>query len=121
MKTKRIVYPVLILVLISGCVKEPDPVRVSYRISQAYAPVEISYRDHIGNQQTRTVSFESILDTWQESLSMQPGEIVYLSAFYSDSLSSVKVQILTNGKVYKEAASVREPDKYLIVSGVIPY
>jgi hypothetical protein len=121
MQTKRIVYHVLILVFVSGCVKEPDPVSVSYRIGEAYAPVEIAYRDHNGNLQTRTVSFESIQDTWQETLSMNPGEIVYLSAFYSDSLSSVKVQIMTDGKVYKEAYSVREPDKYLIVSGVIPY
>jgi hypothetical protein len=121
MMTRRIVYLFLIVVLFSGCMKEPDPVIVSYRVSQAYAPVDISYRDHNGDLNMRTIQFESTQDTWQETLSMQPGEIVYLSAFYSDSLTSVKIQIITDGKIYKEATSTREPDKYLIVSGVIPY
>ncbi|MFU8842192.1 MAG: hypothetical protein ACNA7V_00130 [Bacteroidales bacterium] len=117
----RTIYLSLLIIVAAGCEKMSDPVKVTYRVSRAYSSVEVTWRDSENDLQAQTIPFESIQDLWQKSLTMQPGQIVYLSAIYADSASSANVQVLMNGKVYKEAFSSNEPDKYIIVSGVIPY
>jgi hypothetical protein len=117
----RTIYLLLTIFVAGGCEKVPDPVQVTYRINQAFASVEVTWRDSEDALQTNTIAFESIQDSWQKRLTMQPGQIVYLSAIYADSASSATIQILLDGKVYKEAATTQEPNKYIIVSGVIPY
>jgi len=52
---------------------------------------------------------------------MNKGDIVYLSAIYYDSTSFVKIQILVDGKVYKEGSNNERPEEYITISGTIPY
>jgi hypothetical protein len=70
---------------------------------------------------TDTVNFDSGEDIRSYSFSGEKGDIVYVSAIYTDSASSVKVEILLDGKIYKSGSSNNEPGKYVIVSGTIPY
>jgi hypothetical protein len=118
---KGFFIPVIVLLFITGCEKQEEFVKVSYRVSQAYSPVEISYLNPRGDLEKVSYDFESIQDVWQTNFEIPKGEIVYLSVVYHDSVSSVKAQIMAGGKVFKEASSVQKPGIDITVSGVIPY
>jgi len=118
---KKLIYITVFVFLIVACEKEREEVSVQYRVSNALAETEISYQDESGAILKETVNFESGQDIWAKSIILKRGEIVYLSAKYADSASSVKAQILIDGKVYKEKSSNQQPDEYVIVSGTIPY
>jgi len=74
-----------------------------------------------GNVLAETIDFESVEDVWTYSYTDKRGEIVYISTRYTDSTSSVNVRILVDGKIYKQGSSINEPNKYITVSGTIPY
>jgi len=118
---KRLIYLFLISMLIASCEKDREVVPVKYQISNAFSPVNIKYRNTDGVVSSETIDFESSEDVWQYSFENKRGEIVYLSAKYSDSTSSVKLMIIIDGKVYKQGSSINEPEKYVTVSGTIPY
>lgn len=111
----------LIFALLASCENDREVVPVKYQISNAYSPVNIKYRNADGAVISETIDLESAEDIWQYSFENKRGEIVYLSAKYSDSTSSVKLMIIIDGKVYKQGSSVNEPEKYVTVSGTIPY
>lgn len=104
-----------------ACEKDEQKVTVTYKLSNAIADTDLSYRNVEAEILNETVQIESVQDVWTKSFEMNRGEIVYLSAFYHDSTSSVKIQILVDGKVYKEGSSNQEPEEYLTISGTIPY
>jgi hypothetical protein len=117
----RTILVIFVFVLFTiACVKENDKVPVQYRVSSAYAETEISFRNDQQDIITEIYPFQSGEDIWTWSGQLLKGEIVYLSTRYTDSASSVKVQILVDGKIYKESSSNNEPNKYLIVSGTVP-
>jgi hypothetical protein len=120
MRTK-VVFLVVFIVFSIACVKENEKVPVQYRVSSAFAETEISYRDDQKDLITEVYPFESGEDIWTWTGQLLEGEIVYLSTRYTDSASSVKVQILVDGKIYKEGSSNNDPNKYLIVSGTVPF
>ena len=103
-----------------GCERENDRIPVTYLASNAYSETEITYRNGDGQLVTEWMPFESVEDRWAIDMDLKPGDIVYISARYQDSLSSVKLRILIDGKVYKEGSSINEPGKYLVVSGTVP-
>ncbi len=117
---KKLFLLFIVLLLMVSCEKE-EQVIVEYRVSNAYAETEISYKSMGEDLKTEIIDFQSGEDTWNYSLEMEPGQIIYLSAVYQDSASSVNLQIVIDGKVYKEGSNVNEPEKYLVVSGTIPY
>ena len=118
---KKILILLTGLVFFISCEKDSVTVNVQYRALNGYAETEITWRNANGNMNTETVKFESAADEWVRSFGLAKGEIVYLNGIYHDSLSSVKLQILIDGKVYKEKSSSNDPDKYIIVSGTVPY
>lgn len=118
---KKLIYISLIFIVLVGCEKERQEVKVKYEISNAYSPVEVSYRNSDGNIATETIDFESSEDVWDYTYTDKRGEIVYISTRYTDSTSSVNVQIIVDGKAYKQGSSNNEPNKYITVSGTIPY
>ena len=118
---KKFIYISLIFLFAAGCEKERQEVPVKYEVSNAYSQTKISYRNSNGDVIDEIVDFESIEDVWNVSFMQNRGEIVYVSARYSDSTSSVNVRILIDGKVYKQGSSNNEPNKYVTVSGTIPY
>lgn len=117
---RNLIYIPIILVVIFACEKESTIIKVQYKVSKAYSETEITYRDVEKNLKTETVDFQSGQDVWQYSFEGEKGDIVYISTRYVDS-SSVKVQILMDGKIYKEGSSNNEPGIYVTVSGTIPY
>ncbi len=120
---KKIIYNsiVLLIVILTACEKDNEKVTVSYRVSNAYAETTLSYRTAEAVIATEKIDFTSAEDIWQRSFKAERGDIVYISAVYQDSASSVRLEILVDGKVYKSGSSVNEPEKYVTVSGVVPY
>ena len=118
MKTILIIF---IAFTILSCNKEDTQVDVTYRISKAYSTTAITYRDQKGIMNSDTLHSGSGEDMWSYSFTGEKGNIVYVSAIYQDSASSVTVDILLDGKIYKSGSSNNEPEKYVIVSGTIPY
>ncbi|MBC8486628.1 MAG: hypothetical protein H8D45_11375 [Bacteroidetes bacterium] len=118
---KNLIYIPIILLIIFACEKESTIVKVQYKVRKAYSETEITYRDVEKNLKTEMVDFQSGEDVWQYSFEGEKGDIVYISTRYVDSTSSVKVQVLLDGKIYKEGSSNNEPGIYVTISGTIPY
>ncbi len=119
MKKLLIIFAVSLIIL--SCDKEKGNVSVTYKVSNALSEMEILFSDGNQNIQTVNTEFESLADKWEYSFEANKGDIVYISAIYQDSSSSVSVQIITDGKVYKQGSSKNEPGKYITVSGTVPY
>ena len=118
---KKFIYIFVLVFIVMACEKDEQQVNVTYRLSNAIADNDLSYRNIDGQIINETIPIESLQDVWSKPLEMKEGDIVYLSAIYYDSTSSVKVQILVDGKVYKEGSSNQKPETYVTVSGTIPY
>ena len=110
-----------LFILPPGCTKDDEKVEVVYEVSNAVSETGIEFRDPEGELLQESPVFNSKEDVWSRSFDFLKGEIVYISAIYSDTASSVNVRILIGGKVYKQAASNNDPGKYVTVSGVAPY
>jgi len=119
---KKSITPALVfLLLLSSCLKEEEAVNVQYLVSGSTSAVEISFLDEQGSLQTLNRDFISLNDFWSHTYDAAEGKLVYLSARYTDSTSSVKCRIFIDGKLYKQNASTYDPGRYVIVSGTIPY
>ncbi|MCB2220271.1 MAG: hypothetical protein KQI35_07755 [Bacteroidetes bacterium] len=118
---KKIIYLSFVLLLFVACDKEDETILVKYRVSDAFASTTVTYRNADNELISETVDFESAEDLWQFGMEKKRGDIVYLSAVYQDSTSSVRLEILVDGKIYKSGSSVQEPFKYLTISGTVPY
>ena len=118
---RKILFFLVLASMLISCDKEAETVIVTYRASDGPVISEVSYRDAGGELRNLQLNFASAEDSWTSSIKFKRGDIVYLSAVYYDSIASVKLEILIDGKVYKSNRSVNEPEKYVIVSGSIPY
>lgn len=118
---KRLLNLAISLMILSGCEIDRESVPVVYKVSGAVSAVSIEFRDQDGNLQHDSLFFTSTADIWQTSVENRRGEIVYLSGSYADTTGSVKLMILLDGKIYKQASSMYEPGKVIVVSGSIPY
>ena len=118
---KKLIYLLLAIMIFPACEKESELVPVKYFVSNAYSETEITYYDENKILQTKTVDFQSSEDEWEYTFVGKKGDIIYISSVYYDSTSSVNLKILLDGKIYKQVSSNNEPDKYVTVSGTIPY
>ena len=118
---KKLFFVLFVSLTWSACESDRADVLVRYEVSKAFADTEVSYMNADGTLVKEWIAFESGEDVWNYSMSGAQGQIVYLSAMYQDSASSVRLRILIDGKIYKEGSSDNEPDKYLTVSGTVPY
>ena len=109
-----------VLFLLSGCDKDNLDRKVTYQITNANAEITFQYRNADGAIEVVEKSFTQREEVWQTTFVMDRGDIVYLSAEYSDSGASVMGRILVNGKVYKESGSKYDPAVPVTVSGVVP-
>lgn len=121
MKTYTIFFWILIIGILVSCSKSKEPVVATYKISQANSDIAIEYLDLNGQLQSEILSFESQEDMWYHTFFALEGQLLYISAIYSDSMTSVSVQISLDGKLFKEKISNQDPDRYIIVSGTVPY
>ncbi|MBE0638700.1 MAG: hypothetical protein IH598_09275 [Bacteroidales bacterium] len=111
---------ILIAFLASGCEKREEKL-VKYIATDAVSTYTISYRDQSGSVIKKDIEAQSAIDRWEYSFVAGQGEIVYVSGNYKDIGSALKVMILIDGKVYKQAATRGDTVRYVTVSGVIPY
>jgi len=118
---KKLGYIPIVIFLLLGCEKESSQVQVKYLVNDGYSKTEITYLDENNNLNTKNIDFQSSEDDWEYSFSRKKGNIVFLSSVYHDTISSINIKILLDGKIYKQGFSNNEPDKYLTVSGTIPY
>ncbi len=113
--------PLLFAFLLLSCNKEEESVEVSYHLSNAYSTTYITYKNETDKLERDTLYFESGEDEKTYVVQLNKGDIVYFSALYIDTLSSVSIEILLDGKVFKSATSYNDAGKYTIVSATIPY
>lgn len=95
--------------------------QVKYIATDATSEFAITYRNESGNLVKQTVQANSAADRWEYYFVAEQGEIVYASGNYKDISSALKIMILIDGKVFKQAATRSDTVRYVTVSGVIPY
>ncbi|MBI9038492.1 MAG: hypothetical protein JEY97_10195 [Bacteroidales bacterium] len=119
---KRKVLAALIIFLFAmvSCEKENEK-QVKYLITDSASDYEVSFRNENGILINKSVSVESEEDNWSYEFTGKEGQILYVSAIYKNIESGIDVNILIDGKIYKEAQSLYDTLNYVIVSGTIPY
>lgn len=106
--------------LITACQQE-NQVKVKYIVSDAVSAYNLQYLDAQGALIDESILPESAQDQWQFEYLADEGDIVYVSGAYKDINSALKIMILLDGKVYKQASNEGDTLKYLTVSGTVPY
>lgn len=116
----KLIALLLMVFFVVSCTDSKE-VLITYQVSNSISVVNIEYYDNNEILQSTSFLFESNQDFWSLSMPFKEGDIVYLSAIYQDSLSSAKLQIFLDGKLFIEKSSNQDPEQYLILSGTIPY
>jgi len=119
MKTRHIFFLIFSILLAYSCEKEAER-QVIYRITDSVSGFDVRYLNAAGEMVTEKVTTQSAQDIWNHSFTSDDGGIVFVSANYKDPESAIKVQIMVDGKVYKQAASKNDTISFITVSGVIP-
>ena len=117
---KKILVTVLAIFFLASCEKESRH-PVTYIITDSDSGFDVNYRDGDGNLHNEKVATQSAEDVWTYSFDALEGEIVFVSAIYKDINSAIRIQVLIDGKVYKEGGSTGDTTKYVTVSGTVPY
>lgn len=120
MKMKKLVFFTVVLLLMPGCAKYTRK-RITYRASRTLFPVTLTYRDNNGILVADTFQPVGEQDIWLKNVMMNEGDIVYLAGKYNNIENSVLLEVLIDGKIYKQNSSKGDTVNYVIVSGTIPY
>lgn len=113
-------FVLILLVIFTACEKDSSRL-VSYRVTDSLSGFNVRYLDENGELVTDKITVQSALDVWQYNFESYDGEIVFISTNYKDPASSVKVQILIDGKLYRQSSSKNDTLSFVTVSGVIPF
>ena len=117
---KRLIFMIAVLMAIVAC-EQNNSVKVVYNITDSDSGFEVNYRTENGDLINESIVTQSESDVWRYEFIGEKGDIVFVSAIYYDSESKLKVQIMMDGKVYKEGYSKHDTTNYLVVSGTVPY
>jgi len=117
---KKLLFILPVIFFFFSCSKSAEK-KVSYVITKSISGFDVSYRTSEGDLIKETVETASSQDRWKYDFIAEEGDIVFVSANYKDISSAITVQILINGKVYKQGSSVQDTVRYVTVSGTIPY
>ncbi len=122
---KKILIVVLVLsTLISffSCEKRTDEVKVTYRIIDFQDGFTVYYKTNSDTLVKKNITGTYTSSTpWMYSFMAQPGDIVYVSMTDTVVNSYSRVQILFNGKIFKEKSRTYERFMPVVNSGVIPF
>lgn len=110
----------LIAFLFTACNKTYHK-KVTYVATDAISAYNLQYLDDQNVLVKLTIEPQSAQDTWKYEFMAEEGDIVYVNGNYKDINSALKIQLLVDGKVYKQGATQGDTLKYLVVSGVVPY
>jgi len=114
---KKYIFAMLILLI--SCSKESER-QVTYKIDLSISGFNVRYLDETGAIISKKITTQSTQDVWNYSFQSEDGGIVFVSADYKDPESDLRVQILIDGKVYKQAISKNDTNLFITVSGVVP-
>lgn len=117
---KKLAYIIPLIILLMACTKEKEK-KVSYLITKSVSGFDVNYSIADGNLVKKSIVTESAEDRWTYEFIAEEGDIVFVSAIYKDITSAIKVQILIDGKVYKEGSSKQDTINYVTVSGTVPF
>lgn len=120
-KTSTLFLISALVLLFSSCEKNDEAAKVVYKITDNQSGFTVKYRNSEGELLSEQVTPTSKEDEWKHSFNSKEGEIVYVSAIYDDINTGIKVQILLDGKVYKQASSLYDTLNFVTLSGSIPY
>jgi hypothetical protein len=115
-----IIIIVGLLVITLSCSKT-NKKKVTYIATDAISEYNLQYINKDNILTKIIVSPQSAQDEWNYNFIADYGEIVYISGDYRDINSSLKIMILVDGKVYKQASNEADTLGYLTVSGTVPY
>jgi hypothetical protein len=105
--------------MLFSCEKQEDK-KVEYIATNAVSDFHLSYLMPSGELKSETITAGSMQDKWNYSFVAQQGDIVYISGKYKDINSGLKLIILIDGKVYKQAYTEGDTVNFVTVSGVVP-
>ena len=117
---KLISFTLILIVVLTACHK-PYPKKVTYITTGAVSAYNLQYLDDQNELVNTEITPQSAQDIWKYEYMSDPGEIVYVNGHYKDVNSALKIQLLIDGKVYKQGETQGDTLKYLVVSGVVPY
>lgn len=117
---KKILSIIVIVLVTLSCSKE-NTKSVCYLATGSISDVNLDYLSESGEMMSISISPQSAQDEWKYSFAADQGDIVYISGYYNDINSALKLMILVDGKVYKQASNEADTINYLTVSGTIVY
>jgi len=117
----RIILIIAGLVIMLASCSKTDNKNVTYISRGAISAYNLQYLNENNELISIEVIPQSAQDEWVYKQISNYGEIVYISGHYKDINSSLKIMILIDGKVYKQASNEADTISYLTVSGTVPY
>ena len=119
---KNIIYIALgVIALITYSCTDTNKKSVKYISTSAISAYNLQYLDENGELISKEVNPESAMDVFTYSYMADEGDIVYISGNYKDINSALKLMILVDGKVYKQAQNENDTISFLTISGTLPY
>lgn len=116
----RVFFLLAIFSLIS-CDQSIHEVQVTYLVTDSDSGFDVRYRNSEGEVIYEQVETGSESDVWDYSFMADPGQILFVSTNYYDVASKIKVRILLDGKIFREASSRYDTSNFVVVSGTVPY
>jgi len=120
MMRKYFLFFIFISFLFVSCNKS-YPRKVTYIATASVSAYNLQYLNDQNVMVKEQVEPQSAQDIWKYEFMSEEGEIVYINGNYKDIQSALKIQVLIDGKVYKQGATAGDTLKYIVVSGVVPY
>jgi len=118
---KHITLLIFGLIILSTSCSSTDKKKVTYIATDAISEYSLQYLNKNNELTKINITPQSAQDEWNYNYIADDGDIVYVSGNYRDINSSLKIMILIDGKVYKQASNEADTLGYLTVSGTVPY
>lgn len=107
--------------MFASCEVNNDQRKVTYRISENSTGYKVQYIDENENLITEYIMPASSQDIWSYSFDGKEGVIIYVSSIYNNINDGILIEILLDGKIFKQGSSLYDTLNYVTVSGTIPY
>jgi hypothetical protein len=119
---KIIAFAIMLLLSFTACEKNDENRNVVYQVSDIQSQYKVKYLDETGILITKEITPASDTDHWEYEFTAKEGSILYLLVNFQEKNEELKLQIIIEGRLYKQAASINDTTKYyLTISGTVPY
>ncbi len=118
---RKTTFLVVILMVLSAACSKPYPKKITYLATASVSAYNLQYLNKQNELAKTEVVPQSVQDVWTYEFTAEEGDIVYINGKYGDINSGLKIQVLIDGKVYKQESTVGDTINYIVVSGVVPY